>query len=111
MTTDNHTEIQLEFTRKCLRFFYDDIPQDEYDGSEDDLREYAATINEGHGYNLDTQIAALTAERDRLRAALKPFAEAATLVFIEPKIRTLPVEAEYLVAARRALNPQGEQGQ
>lgn len=49
------------------------------------------------------RIAALEAENARLREALKPFAEAAVLVFIEPKIRTLPVEAEYLVEARRAL--------
>lgn len=60
--------IQHEFTRKALRFFYEDIPEGEYDSSEDDLREYAATINEGFGYDLDKQIAALTAERTQLRA-------------------------------------------
>lgn len=61
--------IQHEFTRKCLRFFYEDIPEDEYDGSEDDLREYAANINESFGYDLDQRIAALEAERDGLLEA------------------------------------------
>lgn len=68
---DNHEATQHEFVRRALRFFYEDLPEGEYDGSEDDLREYAATINEGHGYNLDTQLAALTAERDALRALVQ----------------------------------------
>lgn len=71
MTTDNHTEIQLEFVRKALRFFYEDLPEGEYDGSEDDLQEYASTIIEGFGYDLDTQLAALTAERDAKQNVLK----------------------------------------
>lgn len=72
MTTHNvydPAKIQHEFTRKCLRYFYEDIPEGEYDGSEDDLREYAATINEGFGYDLDKRIASLEAERDGLREA------------------------------------------
>lgn len=87
MTTNVYdpAAIQHEFTRKALRFFYEDIPKDEYDGSEDDLREYAANINESFGYDLDQRIAAqeaalgscreafegLEAENERLRAAVE----------------------------------------
>lgn len=76
MTTNNVYDpaaIQHEFTRKALRFFYadDDMTQKELDGLEEELPEYAETINNAGGYDLDKRIAALTAERDRLRDQLQ----------------------------------------
>lgn len=62
--------IQHEFVRKALRFFTEDLPEGEYDGSEDDLREYASTITEGLGYDLDQRIAAQLAENEQLRGKL-----------------------------------------
>lgn len=50
-----------------------------------------------------TEVRQLEAENARLREALKPFAIAASLLLIEPGLRTLPIEAEYLRAARAAL--------
>jgi hypothetical protein len=52
--------------------------------------------------NAAAEIAALTAERDALRAALRPFAEIGKLEFLDTD-RTIPVHLNYCIAARRAL--------
>lgn len=66
---DNHEAIQHEFTRKCLRIYSEDLSKMAIEKLEQDLPEYAETINNGGGYNLDTRLATLTAERDALREA------------------------------------------
>lgn len=55
------------------------------------------------GRRVADRIMQLEVQNERLRKALEPFAIASSLLLIEPKIRTLPIEAEYLRAARDAL--------
>lgn len=55
------------------------------------------------GRRVADRIMQLEVQNERLRKALEPFAIASSLLSIEPKIRTLPIEAEYLRAARDAL--------
>lgn len=66
----DHAAVQHGFIRKCLEYFNEEFDAGEREQLlEDDLPEYAATINEGGGYDLDQRIAALQAERDALREA------------------------------------------
>jgi hypothetical protein len=62
MTTDNHTATQHEFTRRCLRFFCPDYVRtpDEHNDFEEELQAFAEGVIHLGGYNLDTQLAALT---------------------------------------------------
>lgn len=82
---DNHTAIIHEFTRKCLRIYSEDLSETAIEKLEQDLPEYAETINNGGGYDLDQRIAAqeaalgscreafegLEAELDGLRALIR----------------------------------------
>lgn len=114
MIAYDHTATQHDFAERCLRFFYAevDIEEDEHTALANDLPEFAATIIEVGGYDLDKRIASLTAERDALQAentllreALRPFAEIGKIEFSDYD-RTIPVHFNYFVAARRALENQ-----
>lgn len=90
----NHTALQHEFVRKCLRYMGDEADLDEREQLEEDLPEYAASIAHFGGYNLDQQLAALTAERDSLRAEVARLKNSVDtlLAFVNGKITRQELE-------------------
>lgn len=74
MTTNNvydHEAVIHGFVRKALRYAGDEADFDEREQLEEELPEYAETIANGGGYDLDQRIATLQAENERLAQRLK----------------------------------------
>lgn len=66
---ENHEATQHEFTRRCLRYFYDEADLDEREQLEDDLPVFAEGVYHFGGYDLDQRLAGLAADNAKLRAA------------------------------------------